>query len=64
MFVQDTESASTCAAGTDEFFQPGLVMDYFDRQHRHRAGLERRAELAQSANNNYNTNLGRPRRAR
>jgi len=30
MFVQDTESASTCAAGTDEFFQPGLVMDYYD----------------------------------
>ena len=30
MFVQFTESASTCAAGTDEFFQPGLVMDYFD----------------------------------
>jgi phospholipase C len=29
-FVQDTESASTCAAGTDEFFQPGLVMDYYD----------------------------------
>jgi phospholipase C len=29
-FVQDTESASTCAAGTDEFFEPGLVMDYYD----------------------------------
>jgi phospholipase C len=29
-FVQYTESASTCAAGTDEFFQPGLVMDYYD----------------------------------
>src|SRR5271167_4386765 len=28
-FVEYTESPSTCAAGTDEFFQPGLVMDYF-----------------------------------
>src|SRR5271157_1698109 len=29
-FVQFTESAPTCAAGTNEFFKPGLVMDYFD----------------------------------
>ncbi|MFY9931841.1 MAG: alkaline phosphatase family protein, partial [Streptosporangiaceae bacterium] len=28
-FVQYTQSASTCAAGTNEFFQPGLVMDYY-----------------------------------
>jgi phospholipase C len=29
-FVQYTESPSDCAAGTNLFFQPGLVMDYFD----------------------------------
>jgi phospholipase C len=29
-YVQFTESASNCAAGTTEFFQPGLVMDYYD----------------------------------
>ncbi len=29
-YVQYTESASNCAAGTTEFFQPGLVMDYYD----------------------------------
>ena len=29
-FVQYTQSPSDCAAGTDEFFEPGLVMDYYD----------------------------------
>src|ERR1700728_606380 len=29
-YVQFTESASNCNAGTTEFFQPGLVMDYYD----------------------------------
>jgi phospholipase C len=29
-FIEYTQSASTCAAGTDEFFQPGLVLDYYD----------------------------------
>jgi phospholipase C len=29
-FIQYTQSASTCAAGTNEFFQPGLVLDYYD----------------------------------
>ena len=29
-YVQFTQSASNCNAGTTEFFQPGLVMDYYD----------------------------------
>jgi phospholipase C len=29
-YVQFTQSASNCAAGTTEFFEPGLVMDYYD----------------------------------
>src|SRR5271156_673447 len=29
-FITYTQSASNCAAGTNEFFQPGLVLDYYD----------------------------------
>ncbi len=56
MFVQDTESASTCAAGTDEFFQPGLVMDYFDGNTV--TGLWNYAQNFAMSDNNYNTNFG------
>ena len=44
LFIKYTESGSTCAAGTDEFFQPGLVHGLLRRQHGHRA-VELRAEL-------------------
>jgi len=29
-FIEFTQSASTCNQGTNEFFQPGLVLDYYD----------------------------------
>jgi phospholipase C len=56
MFVQDTESASTCAAGTDEFFQPGLVMDYFDGNTV--TGLWNYAQNYAMSENNYDTDFG------
>ena len=55
-FVQDTESSPTCAAGTDEFFQPGLVMDYFDGNTV--TGLWNYAQNFAMSDNNYNTNFG------
>ena len=55
-FVQDTESASTCAAGTTEFFQPGLVMDYFDGNTV--TGLWNYAQNYAMSDNNYDTDFG------
>jgi phospholipase C len=55
-FVEFTESASTCAAGTDEFFQPGLVMDYFDGNTV--TALWNYAQNFAMSDNNYDTNFG------
>jgi phospholipase C len=55
-FVQDTESASTCAAGTDEYFQPGLVMDYYDGNTV--TGLWNYAQNYAMSDNNYDTDFG------
>jgi phospholipase C len=56
MFVQDTQSASTCAAGTDEFFSPGLVMDYFDGNTV--TALWNYAQNYAMSDNNYDTDFG------
>jgi phospholipase C len=55
-FVQFTESASTCAAGTNEFFQPGLVMDYYDGNTV--TGLWNYAQNYSMSENNYDTDFG------
>jgi phospholipase C len=57
MFVQDTESSSTCNAGqSSEFSQPGLVMDYFDGNTV--TGLWNYAQNYAMSDNNYDTNFG------
>jgi phospholipase C len=55
-FVEFTESASTCNAGTDEYFQPGLVMDYFDGNTV--TGLWNYAQNYAMSDNNYDTVFG------
>jgi phospholipase C len=55
-FVQFTESPSTCAAGTTEFFQPGLVMDYFDGNTV--TGLWNYAQNYAMSDNNFDTVFG------
>ena len=55
-FVQFTESASTCAAGTDEYFQPGLVMDYYDGNTV--TSLWNYAQNYAMSDNNYDTTFG------
>jgi phospholipase C len=55
-FVQFTESASNCAAGTTEFFQPGLVMDYFDGNTV--TGLWNYAQNYAMGDNNFDTVFG------
>ena len=55
-FVQYTQSASTCAAGTNEFFQPGLVMDYYDGNTV--TALWNYAQNYALDDNNYDTNFG------
>ncbi len=55
-FVQFTESAPTCAAGTNEFFKPGLVMDYFDGNTV--TGLWNYAQNYAMSDNNYDTEFG------
>jgi phospholipase C len=55
-FVQYTQSASTCAAGTDEYFQPGLVMDYYDGNTV--TGLWNYAQNYAMSDNNYDTDFG------
>ncbi|MBV9823720.1 MAG: alkaline phosphatase family protein [Actinobacteria bacterium] len=55
-FVQYTESASTCAAGTNEYYEPGLVMDYYDGNTV--TGLWNYAQNYALDDNNYDTNFG------
>jgi phospholipase C len=55
-FVQDTESPSDCAAGTDEFFEPGLVMDYYDGNTV--TALWNYAQNFALSDNNYDPNFG------
>src|SRR5271166_4409485 len=55
-FVQFTESAPTCAAGTNEFFKPGLVMDYFDGNTV--TGLWNYAQNYAMSDNNFDTVFG------
>ncbi|MGP7996566.1 MAG: phospholipase C [Streptosporangiaceae bacterium] len=55
-FVQNTESAPTCAKGTDLFFRPGLVMDYFDGNTV--TGLWNYAQHYAMSDNNYDTQFG------
>jgi phospholipase C len=55
-FVQFTQSASTCAAGTNEFFQPGLVMDYYDGNTV--TALWNYAQNYAMDDNNYGSNFG------
>ena len=55
-FVQNTECRPTCAAGTDEFCQPGLVMDYFDGNTV--TGLWNYAQNYAMSDNNFDTAFG------
>ncbi len=55
-FVQYTESAPTCATGTNEFFRRGLVMDYFDGNTV--TGLWNYAQNYAMSDNNYDTEFG------
>jgi phospholipase C len=55
-FVADTQSASNCAAGTDEFFQPGLVLDYYDGNTV--TALWNYAQNFAMSDNNYDTDFG------
>jgi phospholipase C len=55
-FVQFTQSASTCAAGTDEYFQPGLVMDYYDGNTV--TALWNYAQNYAMSDNNYDSDFG------
>ena len=55
-FITDTQSASNCAAGTDEFFQPGLVTDYYDGNTV--TALWNYAQNFSMSENNYDTNFG------
>ncbi len=55
-FVQYTESAPTCSTGTNEFFRPGLVMDYFDGNTV--TGLWNYAQNYAMSDNNYDTEFG------
>jgi phospholipase C len=55
-FIADTQSASTCAAGTDEFFQPGLVLDYYDGNTV--TALWNYAQNFAMSDNNYDTDFG------
>src|ERR1700728_600790 len=55
-YVQFTESASNCNAGTTEFFQPGLVMDYYDGNTV--TGLWNYAQNYAMSDNNFDTVFG------
>jgi phospholipase C len=56
MFVQYTESAPDCNAGTNLFFQPGLVMDYYDGNTV--TALWNYAQNYAMSDNNYDTDFG------
>ena len=55
-YVQFTQSASNCNAGTTEFFQPGLVMDYFDGNTV--TGLWNYAQNYAMSDNNFDPDFG------
>ncbi len=55
-FVEFTQAASTCNAGTNEFFEPGLVMDYYDGNTV--TALWNYAQNFSMSENNYDTNFG------
>jgi phospholipase C len=55
-YVQFTESASNCNAGTTEFFQPGLVMDYYDGNTV--TGLWNYAQNYAMSDNNFDPDFG------
>ena len=55
-FVQFTESDPSCATGTNLFFRPGLVMDYFDGNTV--TGLWNYAQNYAMSDNNYDTEFG------
>jgi len=55
-YIEYTQSASTCAAGTDEFFQPGLVLDYYDGNTV--TALWNYAQNFAMSENNYDTDFG------
>jgi phospholipase C len=55
-FVEYTQSPSDCAAGTNLFFQPGLVMDYFDGNTV--TALWNYAQNYAMSDNDYDTNFG------
>jgi phospholipase C len=55
-FVQYTESPASCAKGTNLFFRPGLVMDYFDGNTV--TGLWNYAQNYAMSDNNYDTQFG------
>ena len=55
-FVQYTQAASTCNAGTNLFYQPGLVMDYYDGNTV--TGLWNYAQNYAMSENNYDTTFG------
>src|SRR6202050_1266814 len=54
--VQFTQSASNCNAGTTEFFQPGLVMDYYDGNTV--TGLWNYAQNYAMSDNNFDPDFG------
>jgi phospholipase C len=55
-FVQYTESPSNCALGTNLFYQPGLVMDYYDGNTV--TALWNYAQNYAMSDNNYDANFG------
>jgi phospholipase C len=55
-YVQFTQSASNCNAGTTEFFQPGLVMDYYDGNTV--TGLWNYAQNYAMSDNNFDPDFG------
>jgi len=55
-FITYTQSASNCAAGTNEFFQPGLVLDYYDGNTV--TALWNYAQNFAMSDNNYDTDFG------
>ena len=55
-FVQYTQAASTCNAGTNLFYQPGLVMDYYDGNTT--TGLWNYAQNYAMSENDYDTTFG------
>lgn len=55
-FITYTQSGSNCAAGTNQFFQPGLVLDYYDGNTV--TALWNYAQNFAMSDNNYDTDFG------